>query len=501
VVPFTASGKPVGSFRFVVTDAGDQTDPSIDGEYVVYAGPGGGDAGTDVFLYDTVTGTVRVVAGGVGEQHAPDLWSSTAIFLDPAGVVIRELDTEQTVRAAAGDIAAGAPAVGEGVAAWEIGPAGARDIRVCRYGAGEEYTMPAPDGSEPVGDQLAPSVWGALVGYVDRRSGGAVFLHDSTTRTSRRICDGEVTGLSVGDDGAGVVVGVARATPQHDADIEVYDADGTLRAALRVPGVQRNPHLSRDWVAFEDVSTSLSQVVLWNWTTGLVFVPHPTRTQQVLNDLSFFFPEEVRVVFEDTERPESGRDIALYVLDVYPGIVFDDQPSGYPLEPVDPPPVSVCDPATPALATLALARDTGQPEAGRAEFPVTVPGGATALPVVVCVEAESVSAAWVMLDDVAVATPSDFEPSVVSLARPANLAAGTARISAVIAGKPGARLRARVVVDPSRAAPTGTSPEQGVRPVRREAFTGGGCGTARGGAGLLSLLAIFFLPARGHRRS
>lgn len=489
-----------------MNDVGDQTDPSIDGQYVVYAGPASGGGGADVFLYDTVTGAVRVVAGGAGDQHAPDLWSSTAISLEPEGVVIRELDPERILRAAAGDVAANAPAVGAEVAAWEIGPAGARDVRVCRYRAGEEYTMSAPDGSALIGDQLAPAVWGGLVGYVDGRAQGAAMLHDSATRTARRICEGTVTGLSIGHDGAEVVVAVARAAPEHDADVEVYDAGGGLRAALRVPGVQQNPHLARDWVAFEDVSTSVSQVVLWNWTTGLVFVPHPTRTQQTLNDLSFVLPGEVRVAFEDTARPETGRDIALYVVDVYPGIIFDDQPNGYPLEPVEPPPVSVCDPAAPALATLALARATDQPEAGQAELTVTVPDGAAALPVVVCVEAESVSAAWVMLDDVAVATPSDFEPSVVSLARPANLAQGTARLSGVIAGKPGARLRARLVADPSRAAPTSTAaaslePSPAGRSARREAFKGGGCGTACQGAGLLSLLAMLLLPARGHRRS
>src|SRR5512139_3134210 len=168
--PFTATGKPIGAFRFVVTDAGDQTDPSIDGEYVVYAGPGPGDAGTDVLLYDATHGAVRVVAGGSGEQHAPDLWRSTAIFLDPLGVTIRELGEPGWTVRGPGDVAAGAPAIGEEVAAWEIGPSGGRDIRVCRYRSGEEYTMAAPDGSAPVGDQLAPAAWGALVGYVDGRT-------------------------------------------------------------------------------------------------------------------------------------------------------------------------------------------------------------------------------------------------------------------------------------------------------------------------------------------
>jgi hypothetical protein len=497
-VPFTASGRPVGAFRFVVTDAGDQTDPSIDGEYVVYAGPGPAGSGTDVLLYDTATRATRTVAGGPGEQRAPDLWGSTAIFLDQAGVAIRSLQSGQTLRAPGGDGAVRAPAIGSDVAAWELGQRGSRDIRVSRYRVGVEYTLAAPDGGALSGDQFAPAAWGALVGYVDARDRGAVWVHDSAAGTARRVCEGDASGLSIGHDGSEVVVAVTRASLEHDADVEVYDLDRNLLAALRVPGVQQNPHLSRDWVAFEDVSTDLSQVVLWNWTTGLVFVPHPTKTQQVLNDLSFVFPEEVRVVFEDTATAESGRDIALYVLDVHPGILFDDEPNGYPFEP----PIDLCDRATPALATLTLPREGDRPEAGEVRFGVNLPDGAEALPVVVCIDADHVAAAWVTLDDVAVASPSDFEPSVVSLARPATMRPGQARISGVIAGKPGAWLEARVVVDPSRAGPTGADASASdIASARRAAFAKGSCGSAGAGTGLLSLLALLFLSARGHRRA
>ncbi len=504
MVPFTTSARPVGSFRFVVNDPGDQTDPSIDGEYVIFAGPGPGTSGTDVLLYDGASGAVRAVAGGPGEQLAPDVWRNAAIFLEPAGVAIRALDPPRSLRAPGADGAVAAPTIGEEVAAWEVGAQGARDVRVSRYLAGEEYTLRAPDGGDPVGDQYAPAVWGALVGYVEGREQGSVWVHDSAAGTSRKICAGRASGLSLGDDGAAGIVAVARATLDHDSDVEVYDLGGNLLAALRVPGVQQRPHLSREWVAFEDVSTEFSQVVLWNWTTGLVYVPHPTKTQQILNDLSFFFPEEVRLVFEDTERPESGRDIALYVLDVYPEILFDDQPNGYPFATAEPPQAALCDPATPALATLELARVEGQPEAERVEFAVQV-AGADPLPVVVCIEAEHVSAGWVMLDDVAIATPSDFQPSVVSLARPANLEPGTARISGVIAGKPGSWLRARVVVDPSPAAPPAVveDPVPGApvaASLSRAKLEGGGCGTGAD-AGLLSLLALLSLAARGRRRA
>ena len=39
-VPALAHAKPVGTFEFLVADEGDQTRPSIDGQFVVYSGPG-----------------------------------------------------------------------------------------------------------------------------------------------------------------------------------------------------------------------------------------------------------------------------------------------------------------------------------------------------------------------------------------------------------------------------------------------------------------------------
>ena len=92
-----------------------------------------------------------------------------------------------------------------------------------------------------------------------------------------------------------------------------------------MPGEQRNPHLSGDWVAFEDLSTGRSQVVLWQWTTGLVFVPHPSTSNQTLNDLGIVAGSEVRVVFSDDGDGAGGnRDIALYRLAYVNGAIPDD---------------------------------------------------------------------------------------------------------------------------------------------------------------------------------
>jgi hypothetical protein len=494
--PAAAAAKPVGTFEFLVADAGDQTRPSIDGQFVVYSGPGSTGGETDVLLFNTLLGTKQVIAGAPRSAFdQPDLSFSTAIYRGPTGIWIEFWATNQRLRSPprGGDGTVSSPTIGSGVAAWEVGDA-ARDIRVNRWGEGKELTIPAPDGSAPAGDQHAPAAFDDLVGYVDGNDRGAVWLYDSAAETFARVCDGAATGVSVGSDGADTWVAVARSAADHDEDVEVWAAGGAAGpvAALRVPGVQRNPHLSGEWVAFEDVSTRYSQVVVWNWKTGLVFVPHPSTTQQVLNDLTLLTDEEVRVVFEDSASDTTGRDIALYVLDIAP-LVDDGQPGGYPLEPPATPEPARCDGTATPLATLHLGRRAGAPNAAEVAFRGELPAGARRLPVLVCIDAERVSAAWVTLDDAAIALPSDFRPPAVHLEARGEAVGGAGRIAAVVASKPGATLDVRVFADPARLSAGGSAKGGASGAAARTE----GCATGR--ASMAGLVAIAILLARRRR--
>jgi hypothetical protein len=506
--PGGALAKPVGTFDFIAADPGDQTRPSIDGQYVIYSGPGAtGDL--DVLLYNTLFRTKQIVAGAdagdpPGSYDEPDVSFSTAIYRGPSGIEIEFWQTNQPLRVppAGGDGPVSAPTIGRAVAAWESG-AGARDIVLNRwadFSDRKDRVIPAPDGGAPLGDQHAPSAYGDLVGYVDGADGEAVWLYDSAAGTFARVCGGTATSVSVGSDGTETFVAVARSTAAHDQDVEVWAAGGGAAplAALRVPGLQRNPHLSGPWVAFEDVSTRFSQVVLWNWKTGLVFVPHPSTTDQVLNDLSLVVGEEVRVVFEDSASAATGRDIALYVLELAP-MVDDGTPDGYPLEPPPAEPAR-CDGSAEPIATLHLARTRGAPLAGEAPFRFELPAGAAALPVLVCIDAERVSSAWVTLDDEAVARPSDFRPSVVHLEVRDEVQGGVGKISGVIAGKPGAALDVRVLADPARLAQTSSvaTGEPAAAGPAGAAAASGGCASGRAGAG--ALLGVALLLARRRPR-
>jgi hypothetical protein len=512
-LPSIGAAKPVGTFEFLVSDPGDQVDPAIDGQFVVYAGQEPSGAGFDVFLRDIFASAPKKLAANA---DSPDVFLSTAIYRthergaggqDVQRIVVASWPTGAVLLAPPAGGPVSSPVVHSAVAAWEQqNGATGLDIVVSRYlGSDPPYVLRAPGNADPVGDQHSPAVFEDLVAYVDDARGSSVWLHDSALGPSNwtRISDGVATGVSIGKEGTRYVIAVARSSGSTGEDIEIYDRDGVLLATLPGPGPQRNPHLSGDWVAFDDHSGVLSQVAVWRWKTppgdtNLVFVPQPSQTDQRLNDLTLVLADEVRVVFEDTASASSGRDIALYRLPVNP-IVFDGQPNGWPIAP--PParakPIDCATPDATVLAALDLTRTKGKPDEASTELDVDPPSGASTLPVLVCIHAERVSSARVLLDDRAVARPDDFEPDVVDLSKPAVVEKGRRSLSASLEGKPGSRLTVRVLADPGRV--DGVSgPGAPAAPPDVHAAPSGGCGNAGAAA---SLAALALLLARRRSRT
>jgi len=533
-VPFDTSAKPSGAYSRIVQGDGDQTDPSIDAQFIVYASNASGN--WDVLLY-TIGGDplIRVVAGGPGDQDQPDVNQTTLAYRVADGIVLANWEFGNVLRAPPARDPAPAfdpsrqcqafdpvsqPVVTSVLATWECGRPGARNIEVARYaGRLEEYELTSPAGVAGAGDQFGAAAFEQYVAFVDGADGGSVWLHDTTpgSRETRFVCDGRATGVAVGALG-GTVLAVTRASNGHDADVEIWDAEGQLVTSLRVDGVQQNPHLSGDWAAFEDLSTGRSQVVLWQWTTGLVFVPHPSASNQTLNDLGVVAGAEVRVVFaDDVDGSLGNRDIALYRLAYVNGAIPDDGTgNGDPwLPPPPPPPPPVvrpaparCDDADPTvLGTLELGREPARPLAAAVSFDATPFPGDADLPVLVCIDSSRVTAGWVTLDDAAIASPADFNAKVTHLEVRAVAEACAARIAGTIAGKPGSWLVARVLADPGRTMTAAGSPAgPGTTLLARAAASAGslhgagagGCGTG-GAAGPLAGLALL-LALRLRRR-
>lgn len=370
-VPTAARPKPAGSYALIVQGPGDESDPSIDDQFVAFSSDAGGDR--DVLVCelggtpDALTTTVTAVVSGAGDQDQPSIHRTTLAYRAPSGIFVVNWTNGATWRTPTSPGTTGPgrrcqpldpvsqPAVSDVLAAWVCGSAGARTVVVARYRDTplEEYDLAAS------GDVLGAAVSGARVGFVDG-SDGSVWLHDSASRQTTRVCAGTATSVSVGDVGMPVVA-VSRRSTSADADIEIWDPAGGLGTAgllnaLRVPGEQLNPRVSGEWVAFEDVTGGRSQVVLWRWTTGLVVQPHPTAaSNQTLDDLTVATTSAasytVRVVYaDDGDGSRTRRDIALYSLTVTRGVVPDDgQPNPLPWDPASPctpdprPPPASCD--------------------------------------------------------------------------------------------------------------------------------------------------------------
>ena len=516
-MPLAARARPSGTYSLIVGGPGDKTEPSIDGQSIVYASNASGD--WDVLRYQIgAPDPIQTIAGGPGDQDQPDVNRTNFVYRGPEGIWIRSWTPDTAplrtphppedgeIPACSFESPVSNPALGEDVATWECGLAGSGDIPGSRaiavflLGSGEEYRL-EPSGASTIGEQHSPAAYGSTVAFVDDADGGSVWLHDSNplTRETTRVCEGHATGVAIGylDD---TVLAVARASQGHDDDIEIWEP-GVLGTALRVGGVQRNPHLSADWVAFEDLSTGHSQVVLWHWTSGAVFIPHPSTTNETLNDVVATRGVDVRVVFAEDGGADGTRDIALYRLVLTDGEIPDDGSGdgGWRWPPSPPPPQrpspASCDDTDPVvLATLVLGRDAGRPLAGSVPLAASPFPGDAVLPVLVCIDADRVSAAWVAFDDQAVAMPGDFDPHVSRLQIAAVAEGGVARISGVVAGRPGTSLVARVLADPGRSQGGET-----LRQVPAAALLRGGCGMG-GGAGSLAVLAVLAALRRQRRR-
>jgi uncharacterized protein (TIGR03382 family) len=461
---------PIGNYAVLVRSPGDQTDPSVSGDWVVFASSVSGDWDVRGYLIGSLPGTVPVLlAGGPGNQDQPDLHGNVLAYRAPEGVFVGRWTDPSVLEpirwpgregAACGPLAPESqPTVAEGVAAWECGTEGSRSIAVLNHRAAvPEYQIPPPG----EGEQFAPASFGTLIAFLHGGpEGGSVWLHDSAGQGTVPICGGTATGVAVGQTGGRTVVAATRRSVRADADIEIWEPS-VLVSTLAIPGEQRNPHLSADWVAFEDLSTGGSQVVLWQWTTGLVFLPHPSTAEQTLNDLDTTPGVEVRAVFaEKADGSSTGTDISRYriVLDGDGNVIDDGTGNSWPWGPIVPPPSgrplpASCDDADPdVIGTLSITRARGTPRAAAVDFAAQRWGDDPALPVLVCIEADGITAGWMTLDDEAIAWPRDFGHDRVKVAIPAVAKDVTARIAAVVGGKPGSSLTVRVLADPGRPPP------------------------------------------------
>ncbi len=522
-----------GTERLLVSGPGDQTEPAIASPYLAYTdealGPGAWKIG--IFSYDT--GAIQFVRGGAGARHQSAVSGQIVAFTETASgygqVWLYDLIGGGLAQISPINADQGHPTVGQDIVAWEDARSGGPAIWFRDLVSGVSQALP--------GQGIRPRASGKRVVYLDPTT-RAVKLCDLSVATPVpvEIHAGPAESADIQGNNVAISVDVGGSPPSPPKyDLFVYTVAGQPLAHLTLAGNQVNPHISGSWVAFEDQGASgstvtSSRVILWNYasTTPVLLAPPAGASLQILSDLDY-----PRTVYADDRsgnldiysydptdtgppppppdggtpdggcgcdddcddrdhhgdhHDDGGHDDGDHGGDHHDGDHHDDDHHGD-----DGDRHRTCDDDDrdggtseceegEVLAELTVQRETGRPEERTAEFDAGAGGR-----IGICIDAERVSSAWVTVNDRLVAGPASFHPQVTHLFRRARVPAGTSRVGATVAGKPGSSLHLRVVRRP--AAQQGTSREvDGVQP--NAAPLGQGCGAGTGGGVALGVLLV-----------
>ncbi|TMK55357.1 MAG: hypothetical protein E6G60_19750 [Actinobacteria bacterium] len=272
----------------VVVASGDQFDSSISGPYVTYTDTSAGSA--DVGYVDLRDGSVHVVANAawpVDEQLADvsgNLIAYTGSTGGPADVFLYDIATAVTTRITSDPFDQINPSVSGQLVAYEDYSSGRGHICEYTFGSAATSCLGGPD------EQAGPSASGTNVAYIDQQTGD-IGVWDTGAGTTRIV--------SVGWSGVPDLEGshvVFPASAPGGSDIVVANLAGG-RTTLPLPGDQVNPHISGDWVAFENLSSGVFHINLWNYVTGELEQPNVSPASQSLVDISGH-----RVVYTDNRN-------------------------------------------------------------------------------------------------------------------------------------------------------------------------------------------------------
>lgn len=275
----------------IVVKAGDQYDPAVWGPLVSYTDTSSGNA--DIWYWDAFTRSSHIVATGPADQVMSSIWGNSVVYVDHSTGygdiklydVLTGLTTNLTNTLNRDETE---PTISYRLIAWTSGGSSTLQVHVRDRLLGTEVSL---SGTQ---DQFRPSASGPRVAYV---AGQSIRVYDADTGTSSLVVNGPADSPSI--DGSHIVL----TEFSSSADVAVYDVAGNRLAGLALPGDQGNAHISGNWVSFEDYSSGLPHVGLWHWTTGEVFYPAPSTSNQLLNDIS-----GDRVVYAD----DRSGDLDLY---------------------------------------------------------------------------------------------------------------------------------------------------------------------------------------------
>jgi len=314
--PALAWGFPAGSERRITSDPGDQSNPRISGQHIVYTDDRHGQL--EIYLYDLENDTETRITTDPGAQIQPDVASGHVVFtsaLLQSGVpnveiLLYEIATGTTSSVSGHPADQRAAAIGGGanglIVAWQD----ERDRMPGREdeGANVYLRRVSTGGFEQVtearSDEWLPAVAQNRVAY-ERFSGGNsdIGLFDVASGRSVPIVEHPATQSDPDLDGDYVVWQDDR---KGDFDIYLLDLDeGIPRQITRDSADQLRPSVSGSLLVWDDARSGSWDVWAQDLATGVAFqVTSGPADQQAAH------VDGLRIVYQDSR--DGQLDIYLY---------------------------------------------------------------------------------------------------------------------------------------------------------------------------------------------
>jgi beta propeller repeat protein len=280
----------------LTSSPGDQYDPSISGNTVVYASFDTLDSdvwATDLSRLGNSDGWEFPIVVAPDDQELARVSGDVVVYNDlhRADVIVYSLSTGETANltAAARSVSL-KPAVDGDLVAWEDRRDGNLEIYALDLSTGEERRVtdaPAVDTRPAISD--GQIVWERCSVRCD------VYLYDWTTEVTTQITTtaGMWNARRPDIDGHTIVYEAYEDT--RERDIVAYDIPTEATTRLQLPSTQANPRVSGDVVSFESLQTGAYRIGLWVLSTGAtISLTASYAGQQFLADI-----DGNRVVYTD----------------------------------------------------------------------------------------------------------------------------------------------------------------------------------------------------------
>jgi beta propeller repeat protein len=266
--------------RQITTNPGDDYDPSISGDLVVYTASRNNDL--DVYYVDLDDGVEHAITAQPGAQELADVAAPLIVYTDftTSDINLYSTLTGEAVNltSATGGIAMN-PAISSQIVVWEDQRDGNFEIYAMNLATGEERRVTnstAIDSTPAVRDSRI--VWQVCemgvcdIALYDWNTGLTQMLTQTADRDERRP---DLDGNYVTFD----------AYSMGERDVYAHDLTTGEERRLTLTGSQNNPNVSGDVVALEDVSTGVYHIMLWHLPTNTTFQLTEGAEGEYLNDI------------------------------------------------------------------------------------------------------------------------------------------------------------------------------------------------------------------------